>query len=55
VKSGHRLASFETIYDANFFSGVKMDATVGLFLVIGFPTALVIAIWAFDAFSKEPE
>jgi len=32
-----------------------MDATVGLFLVIGFPTALVVAIWAFDAFSKQPD
>lgn len=32
-----------------------MDPTVGLFLVIGFPTLLAIGIWAFGKFSKEPE
>ncbi len=32
-----------------------MDATVGLFLVIGFPVALAVGIWAFDAFSKQPD
>ena len=35
--------------------GKDMDPTVGLILLIGFPLALVVAIWAFGSFSKEPE
>jgi hypothetical protein len=39
-----------------FTSGDKfMDPTIGLFLVIGFPTLLCIGIWAFGKFSKDPE
>jgi len=32
-----------------------MDPTIGLFLVIGFPLVLCIAIWAFGRSSVEPE
>ncbi len=32
-----------------------MNATLGLFLVIGFPTALALTIWAFEVFSKQPD
>jgi hypothetical protein len=39
-----------------FTSGDKfMDPTIGLFLVIGFPTLLCFGIWAFGKFSQEPE
>ena len=32
-----------------------MDPTIGLFLVIGFPLFLCIAIWAFGRASIKPE
>ncbi len=32
-----------------------MDPTIGLFLVIGFPLSLCIAIAAFGRFSAKPE
>ena len=32
-----------------------MDPTIGLFLVIGFPLILCIAMWAFGRTSAEPE
>ena len=32
-----------------------MDPTIGLFLVIGFPLILCVAIWAFGRASVEPE
>jgi len=32
-----------------------MDPTIGLFLVIGFPTLLCVGIWAFGKFSQEPK
>ena len=32
-----------------------MDPTIGLFLVIGFPLILCIAIWAFGHASIKPE
>jgi len=32
-----------------------MDANVGVLLVIGFPLALVVALWAFGKVSVRPE
>jgi len=32
-----------------------MDANVGVLLVIGFPLALVVALWAFGKASVRPE
>jgi hypothetical protein len=34
---------------------IIMDATIGLVLVIGFPTCLVIALWAFGKLSVRPD
>ena len=32
-----------------------MDPTIGLFLVIGFPTFLCVSIWAFGKFSERAQ
>lgn len=32
-----------------------MDATIGLFLVIGFPLCLCLALWVFDKVSVRPD
>jgi hypothetical protein len=32
-----------------------MNATVGVLLVIGFPLALMVALWVFGKFSVRPE
>ena len=34
---------------------ISMDATVGLILVIGFPLALCITLWAFGKASVRPD